>query len=104
MSNDIKISRMTSGETIMGRVVSETETTITFSKPALVFTQVNRDTQQQEVGIAPFAPFAQDEKVPVYKSSLQYAPVVVNKQLIANYIKATTNLDIPSKPGIILES
>ena len=103
MANDISILRFTSGETVIGKVTKQTETHITMVKPALVFTQRDPATGNQQVGLAPLAPFSKGEKVDILLSSCQFCSEASN-QLVDNYIKATTNIDVVRGPGLILES
>lgn len=98
-TNEIQIIRLTSGETIIGKVIKDTPNFLTVVKPALVFTQQGQNGQQQ-VGLAPLAPFCKTEEINLYKSSIQFNELG-DPQIVSNYIKATTNLDIPATPGLI---
>jgi hypothetical protein len=104
MANDIYIGRLNTGETIMGRVSKTGDDSITMNKPALIFTQRDPATGNQQVAIAPFAPFIQGEKIEMFLAAFQYKPALASQQLITQYIKATTNLEMPAGPGLILEA
>ena len=99
MSEEIKIIRLTSGETVIGKVTKDNLTGLTVVKPAIVFTQQGPNGNQQ-VGLAPLAPFCKKEEITLYKSAIQFAEPA-DPQIVSNYIKATTNLDIPPQSGLI---
>lgn len=99
-TNEIQVIRFNSGETVIGRVTKETPEKLTVQKPALIFTQSDPKTGRQQVGLAPLAPFCKKETVDLYKASIQFHEEA-DPQIVANYIQATSNLDIPSTPGLI---
>ena len=100
MEKSIQIIRLTSGETIVGKVSEVGIQHITVEKPAIIFTQQGQNGNQQ-IALAPLAPFCKTETIELYKSSIQFHSEA-EPQIVQNYIKATTNLDVPASSGLIL--
>lgn len=93
--------RSSGGEEVIGRLTEETADTITLAKPIMVHLQMT--PQGAAISFAPFC-LARDEDADCtfYRSSLLLVPAPVRDDIRANYIKATTGLDIPTGGGIIM--
>lgn len=93
---DIVSFKSTAGEEVLGKLVKSDETTITLAKPILVQLQM-----MQSGGAAiSFAPFslARDDAsdFTFYKSAMLTTAEAARDDIRANYIKATTGLDVPT--------
>lgn len=99
LKNEIVAIRTTGGEEIVGRLTEETADTITLSKPIIVHLQM----MQQGGAAISFAPFslARDDasEFTFYRSQFLLVPAKARDDIKANYIKATTGLDIPTSGG-----
>lgn len=99
---DVAALRLVTGEEIIGKVSAYDGYTISISKPVQIQIQMVAPNQ---AGIT-FAPFMVSVEEDgdfsfVIASSLSLLPKKARADLTANYLKATTGLDIPATPGII---
>lgn len=94
--NEIVAFRAANGEEIVGKLVKENLTQITLSKPIIVHLQM----MQQGGAAISFAPFslARDDagEFTFLAANLMTLPGKAREDIRANYIKATTGIDIPS--------
>jgi hypothetical protein len=71
MSN-VQIVKLTTGEEIIADISEaeiDTQQFIIMSKPAIIFMQPKGDSETEfGVGLAPYAPFAKEHKVPIFPS------------------------------------
>lgn len=104
MANDIKLIKMTSGEHVLAKIIAENEHTIRLKRPALVFMQEIPGPGGQnkvEVHLSPFAPFSQKDEIDIERGAIQYISWA-NSNIVTQYTKATTGIEIPESPGLIL--
>jgi hypothetical protein len=91
--------RTSGGEEIVGKLTAESDTLVTIAKPIIVHLQM----MQQGGAAISFAPFslARDDggEFTFYRSNLLTVPAEARDDIRANYIKATTGLDIPTSGG-----
>lgn len=96
LTNKVVAIRTISGEEIIGKLVEETADSLTLAKPILVQLQM----MQQGGAAISFAPFslARDDasNATFYRAALLTHPAEARDDIRANYIKATTGLDIPT--------
>lgn len=87
--------RLTTGEEIVGKVVEQTAHAISVTKPVLLQMQMVSQTQAG-IGFAPFMVGVDEDNVFVIPlDKLVVAPMRARKDIVANYTKATTGLQIP---------
>ena len=92
MSNGVKLVRLVTGEELIGRVVSETETTITLNKVlVLIVTGHDQATGQPQLAMAPWMPYIGDEKREIQKSATTFSGSLV-KPMEDVYIRLTSNI------------
>ena len=97
--DEIQIIRTFAGEVIIGKVTSDTKDKLTVAKPAIIYQQNGPNGPQ--VGLAPLAPFNKNETVALNKDGILFNELAA-PEMVQNYIKATTNLDIPAASKLIL--
>ena len=111
VKNEIYIFRLSSGDTLIGKVVDnladDEADVVRLNKPGIVFTQTNTDpkTQKptQQVGIAPYSPFTKGDTVGFYRHSFHCVPEICGAEVLReNYKAATTNIITPNKAGLIV--
>lgn len=86
--NDVVTLKFTSGEELIGRLVSEDDTTFTVSKPMVLTMNPNGG-----LGMTPFL-FTGSESVdiPVYKAALAAPAVKSDKKFADSYLSGTTGI------------
>jgi hypothetical protein len=88
--------RLGNGEEVVGKLTVETTTTITLAKPIAVHLQM----MQQGGAAISFAPFGlardDDSDATFITGNLMTLPAQARDDIRANYLKATTGLDIPT--------
>lgn len=89
--NDVKIVRLTSGEELLCTIVDETQDSITIGDPTIII-----PTQDRNIGLAPWLPYAESEKVTVRRDSVVFiiAPV---EQLAEQYRSIHSKIITPSQ-------
>lgn len=96
LNNKIVCFRTGCGEEVLGKLLEDTGTTIKIGKPISVQLQM----MQQGGAAISFAPFglARDDAADVtfVTANLMTLPAEARDDIRANYIKATTGLDIPT--------
>lgn len=86
--NDVVTLKFTSGEELIGRLVSEDDTTFTVSKP-MVLTM----NPSGGIGMTPFLFTASENiDIPVYKSALAAQAVKSSKPMADSYLTGTTGI------------
>jgi hypothetical protein len=99
-TGDIVAFRLATGEEVVAKLVSETETGVTIAKPVVLQMQMV-GPQQAGIGLAPFmVAIDEDAKVTVQRSLMITRPVKARKEIANNYIKATTGLEIPGASSL----
>ncbi len=88
--------RTTGGQEIVGKLTAEGSMTFTINRPISVELQMMREGGAA-ISFAPFSLSCDDNgSFTFYYSALLTTPSLVREDIRANYIKATTGLDIPS--------
>jgi len=101
-TNDIISFRLISGEELLAKVAALDYVSITVSKPVVV--QMHMVSQSQAgLGFAPFMATADEEttKFRFERTKLIADPIKPRKDIVAQYVKMTTGLDIPNTPSLL---
>jgi hypothetical protein len=101
---DISLFMMTSGEIIVAEVLDATATTYTTKMPSMLVTDPGSDPAKQQVGLAPYCPYADpDNAIDFFRTAIQ-SIVVPTKQLKEEYERIWGNpssLVLPEKKLIV---
>ena len=98
---DVVTIRLVSGEEIVGRISGETDTQITLTKPISIGIQMVGQNQAQ-LAFSPFMASVDDSgSLTFNKASLVTLPAKTREDVKTSYLKATSSLELPSKPGLI---
>ncbi len=89
--NDVKIVRLTSGEEILCTVSNETESHITMEDPTIII-----PTQDRNIGLAPWLPYAESDKVTIRRDAVVFIVDPVN-QLAEQYRSIHSKIITPSQ-------
>lgn len=98
---DVVTIRLVSGEEIVGRLTTETDTQITLSKPISIGIQMVAQNQAQ-LAFSPFMASVDDGgSLTFNKASLVTLPAKTREDVKTSYIRATSSLEVPTKPSLI---
>lgn len=89
--NDVKIVRLTSGEELLCTIVDETQTEITIEDPTIII-----PTQDRNIGLAPWLPYAEADKVTIRRDSVMFIVAPVG-QLAEQYRSIHSKIITPSQ-------
>lgn len=94
-ANDVVSIRIATGEEIVGRYQSETETEITLRKPLVASIQFDQ-TGNPTLAFMPFLQTADDaaQSFGFFKSAMVMAPVKTQSDIAASYLKMTSQLNV----------
>lgn len=101
-TGDIAALRLVSGEEVVGKITIITDATITITKPILVQIQMV-SANQAGVGFAPYSAAADEDAKFIFSfANLAHYPLHAAEQIKANYIKATSSIEI-AQAGTLLK-
>ncbi len=89
--NDVKIVRLTSGEELLCTIVDETTNEVTIGDPTIII-----PTQDRNIGLAPWLPYAESEKVTVRRDCIVFTVDPV-EQLAEQYRSIHSKIITPSQ-------
>lgn len=98
---DVVTIRLVSGEEIVGRLVGQNETQVMIAKPISIGIQMVAQNQAQ-LAFSPFMASVDDSGTLTFnKAALVTTPTPTREDVKASYIRATSSLEVPTKPGLI---
>lgn len=78
--SEVKVYKMISGEEVIGNQISETDTHYTVDKPASIM-MTDQGNGKVGVGIAPFMPYAEGEKVDINRLAVAASATPASEML-----------------------
>lgn len=100
--NDVAVIRLITGEELVGKVTAVSATDITITKPVILQMQMI-NPKEAGIGFAPFMVGAEEAGHYTFPhDKLVLLPMKARQDIATNYLKATTSLQMPSNPGLIL--
>lgn len=101
--NKVVCMKLSTAETVVGKVVSVTEHSVQLKQPANIFVVPDETGQSTNLSIAPYAPFVVDEEVSVNSDNIIYVNLA-NNEIKSFYKQATGQPDIytPENSGKII--
>ncbi len=98
---DVVTIRLVSGEEIVGRLASDTETHLTLSKPISIGIQMVGQNQAQ-LAFSPFMASVDDSgSLTFNKAALVTLPAKTREDVKKSYLTATSSIEMPAKQGLI---
>jgi hypothetical protein len=100
---DVVCFRISTGEEIVGKLISDTDTQLVIGKPVLCGLQAHPETGQPSLGFGPFmTTVANNDKAVFYKANVLVAPAAPRQDIKDAYIQATSSIVTPPKSGLIV--
>jgi len=103
--NNIKVITDQIGRTVVGEVISETDTTLTLNNPVIIHVQPNPQTKQLQVQSFPYlfmefikAGFKDKNQWTFYKQNIVTSTVELDDAIVAQYNNINTPQPLPSSP------
>lgn len=92
---DIRMFQLTTGQTIIGKVVDDTINTLTIDQP-LGIRMVDQGNNQVGIGFVPYDPINPEGKVMFYKSQVVSEPLDIPHNMVKGYTEHTSRIQIVS--------
>ena len=102
VEQEIVSFRLSSGEEIVGRLSRQSDETIEIDKPISIAIQM---VQPGQAGITfmPFMASVDDTgKVTFYRANLVTVPTATRPDVAKSYAAATSSIELPTTPGLII--
>lgn len=92
--SDIKLIQLVTGQTVMGKVISESDTDFTFDQPLGI--RLVEQNGGVGVGFVPYDPINPEGRVKFYKAHVVSEPLDVPNNMVKAYMEQTSRIQIVS--------
>ena len=96
--NDVVTIRLTTGEEIVGRLKTDSMTSVFLTKPALL--HVQQTPEGLDVRFGAILISGETDEVEFYKTAMHFAPILTRDEIRTGYQQATSSIVTPPS-GII---